>query len=848
MQKVSRSIFAGLLVIAGLTACGDKVTVAPGNGNTSTAGTPVVHSVTVTPASVSLGVGQTVQLVASVDADATLARTVTWASTAPAKATVSSSGLVTAVASGTVAITATSTADATVVGAATIIVAQTTAATISIGSIDKGGLPANLSGVTGQLDVTLNVDQGTQTVTELDLIVHNNTTNTDTTVAKYSFSSSSKVPASGSPSATSAPITMSFNTAAYNATTGAVAFINGSYSIKAQAVVAGSATQAPVSSTISYAVTNVDFMTVSAKGDTVATDASGRQWTAGAIHVTVTPVLYSGKGLLSATVSPAPAATAAAQTLTTFPGTVSFAVGKDTITDSSYVAFATAKYSDATQFNGGVAVNANTLRVDNKAPTKASVFALGADSTPANSLLVPWVNGTYVFSKGLAKVVDSSTVAGTGLGVGGVTTTFYAIPNDVNWVGLGAAGAVGSASGTTKCALPSNAIAAASGATITVQSGPGDTTTYRGRAVSTDKLGNVVCQDLTYANSAANNVQEFGVDNTVPVNAAIGVTGAKNGNAGLTAAAVGTNWVWVLQDSISGFSAKPILATSVWNYHTAAAGGCIVGTVVSGACTAVAIHQTFAVDSGKSGQNGYFTMSSTISDVAGNTVVIPAATVLIDNVAPAAGTIGTVPTGVGDSAVTYTGGVTDNVDLVSSAGGISYPSGYSISYPTTINPQHAAFSGTRDTTGTVTLTVGSHFISSLAVTSGVNAPQGTPLGAGTHPTDVLLGGIDGVGNIGGDDIAGPAVTDGATAQVWDNTMFATFAENNAVSTGTGATLTAQVTGATAALNVPFSMVCWYSKNATTNFYDLVGCQNLAVATQTSPTTNTWDWTGPAVAR
>ena len=248
MQKVSRSIFTGLLVIAGLTACGDKVTVAP--GGSSSAAAPAVHSVTVTPPSASVSVGQSVQLVASVNADATLARTVTWASTAASIATVSASGLVTAVGPGTVAITAASTADPTVVGAATIIVAPIQLATISISTINKGGLPANLNGVTGQLDVTLNVDQGTQTVTALNLIVHNNTTNTDTTVATYSFTSPQKVPASGA-NATSAPITMSFNTAAFNATTGAVAFVNGSYTIRAQAVVAGTS-QTPVTSTINY--------------------------------------------------------------------------------------------------------------------------------------------------------------------------------------------------------------------------------------------------------------------------------------------------------------------------------------------------------------------------------------------------------------------------------------------------------------------------------------------------------------------------------------------------------------------------------------------------------------------
>ena len=185
-------------------------------------------------------------------------------------------------------------------GAATIIVQSVTAATISIGSINQGR-PARptWASVAGQLDVTLNVDQGTQTITELDLIVHNNATNTDTTVAKYSFASANKAPVS----ATSAPVTMSFNTAAFNATTGAVSFVNGSYSIKAQAVVAGSTGQSPVSSTMNYTVANADFMTVAAHGANVATDGTGRQWTGGVVTVNVVPVLYSGRTLLNAIVN-----------------------------------------------------------------------------------------------------------------------------------------------------------------------------------------------------------------------------------------------------------------------------------------------------------------------------------------------------------------------------------------------------------------------------------------------------------------------------------------------------------------------------------------------------------------
>ena len=79
---------------------------------TTTAPPPVpVASVTVSPASGSVAVGQTLQLTAvpkDANGNALTGRTVTWASAAPSVATVSGSGLVTGVAAGSASITATS--------------------------------------------------------------------------------------------------------------------------------------------------------------------------------------------------------------------------------------------------------------------------------------------------------------------------------------------------------------------------------------------------------------------------------------------------------------------------------------------------------------------------------------------------------------------------------------------------------------------------------------------------------------------------------------------------------------------------------------------------------------------
>jgi uncharacterized protein YjdB len=82
-------------------------------------------SVTVTPASPSIAAGATVQLTATVKAadGSTITRPVTWSTSAPAVATVSTSGLVTGVAAGTATITATSDGQT---GTATVTVTQST--------------------------------------------------------------------------------------------------------------------------------------------------------------------------------------------------------------------------------------------------------------------------------------------------------------------------------------------------------------------------------------------------------------------------------------------------------------------------------------------------------------------------------------------------------------------------------------------------------------------------------------------------------------------------------------------------------------------------------------------------
>ena len=120
MQKFTRSLFA-VGAVLGLAACGDDVSVTPPQ-EPLPAG---IASVTVSPAQVTIAVGEKVILSASVattQGTGSPATTVTWSSNNTAIASVAASGEVTGVAAGTTTVVATSTADNTKRGAAAVTV------------------------------------------------------------------------------------------------------------------------------------------------------------------------------------------------------------------------------------------------------------------------------------------------------------------------------------------------------------------------------------------------------------------------------------------------------------------------------------------------------------------------------------------------------------------------------------------------------------------------------------------------------------------------------------------------------------------------------------------------------
>jgi uncharacterized protein YjdB len=161
-----------------IIACSQLVPSVCGNATltiSSTAAT--VTSVTITPNAPTIVRGNTQQLVAAVVGTNNPAQTVTWQpSPNPAIATVSATGLVTTTAAsqaGTVPITACSTAAPTVCGSAAVTVTIPAPATISILSITQGTLntPVTLTNVGGQIEISLNVDNGDQNLTKVQALI-----------------------------------------------------------------------------------------------------------------------------------------------------------------------------------------------------------------------------------------------------------------------------------------------------------------------------------------------------------------------------------------------------------------------------------------------------------------------------------------------------------------------------------------------------------------------------------------------------------------------------------------------------------------------------------------------------
>jgi len=566
----------GLLTVAGLTACGDKITVPP--QVTTPVGT-VVHSVTVSPSSVTLAIGGKATLAASVDADAGVqVRTVTWSSSNAAVATVSATGDVTAVSAGTATIIAKATADANVQGAAAVTVtgagANPTVIISGINQTNAAGqsVPVNINNANGQIDVVLDVNTNGAQLRSVSatLACPNGTSMTQTQTIAGAASSDVEGAA--------VPVVLSFQTAAFNPTTGVPTLRNGACTLTASATTGSSTTPQTAQTTTQLTLNNNDGVVLTtsfagytnAEGVTTLTqanDAGGLPWRGGAVTISAVPVLYSGRTLSSVAITLPGAAVSATQTLTAAPYSATWSATSTTapnvtgltlvgagfeangvtplgITPSVVILDNAGNDIQAGIMNGGV-VAQTTFRLDNTAPAAPTVFQIAPRQ-------FGWVNAAYTFtgvggSGATANQVKyqscgdgpstaaagytcptqigvSAAAVSTTTGVNSQTSfTYYSMPFASYTTSTSASTTNGTSTSSTACST--------TGWTkITTGADLAETlvnTSYVVRVFESDKLLNARCTDLTNGTAGVLNSGvsgaffaargSFGVDKTAPV-------------------------------------------------------------------------------------------------------------------------------------------------------------------------------------------------------------------------------------------------------------------------------------------------------------------------------------------
>jgi len=821
MQRVVRLSFVGLLAIvgAGLTACGDKVTVPnPGNGQDS-----VVHSVTVSPPSASLKVGDKFQFGASVDAGSAITdRTVTWSSSNTAVATVDQTGLVTAVAGGNASILAKSKADPNVSGAASVTVAAEVAATVTIGNIMQttcdvfGGctsVPATLTNVANQLDVTVNLDPGTQKVSEVDLIM--NCGGADTIVAKQTLSTADVAPLSED---ASAPLQFSFNTAAFNPTTGAVAFKNGSCTLKAKAITT-TGTQV-ASTTENLTLNNADVVSATVTTTPVgsqkasATDATGLLWKAGTVTVTAVPVIYSAGA----------SAASAAITL----------VNADTLPNSA------TKGSTPNNLNAGDVVATQT----NLTPTSGvftatfpkDMSAAGVDSTTVKHL---GVTVTTVTSAGNPGPTLTATIANATTRLDNLAPDKTAPTVDLtkfnaanNW--LGSAFVFSTASGSVALNGAATDNGGVDVVTFTTQSAPFGTTTWTtfgavtnlaetSQASSTGSyiLRLVVCDALNNCTNTANLTPTgFGVDLTPPSVAQI--AGPKDHTIFNIDSVVPSTAAFNVVDTSNTTGITPsgptagaeVLVTLQGlqpNGTSSSQTVCPIGTT-SGSGTAITCKAAVTENQASiplPTTAGEYTMTVTGVDQAGNQSAPITIKWYVDQAAPTVSGGVTIPNPI-TTGSSFTLNASDNMDIAAGAGSLQFAS-FAFFEAGTSSVNGVAFDNVLTRTGTVTVPLSTFY-------RGLSSTIGT---AGTSPTGVNIRAVDAANNVSTNQTVALPAANMSTPGTISNTSTsngitaaAAFAVPASDTVGQTVTLSDTLTAISSTSASPFSQVCFYYASPT----------------------------------
>ena len=817
-----------------------------------------VQKVEISPNNQILKQGDFVQLTANVTRDPGVAGTVTWASSATAVATVDATGKVTAVTNGSAVITAASTVDPTVTGTAAITVRALQPAQISIQKVTTGNTntPVNFNNVAGQIDVTLNLDPGDQTVTKVEVQIDGQTACSQ----NLSVSESQQLSlAAVFANVEAVDIVCSINTREFNATTGAVKYANGTHALTAKATIGGTAPGNVATPSQSLTFNNISgFIAEITNTNTNAgfpnsaiNPTTGQNWVAGNMSLKLTAVNYTAGGATVATISGSflTAGTQPVPQTHTFSG-VAPAAGTQVFTiaypNSGTTALNTVGYQSpaggefplvtASVLSNGQTgpttilndvANAPTLgltaitptRLDNAAPAAAAV----------NTGFPTWVNASFTFT------AATIYTAGADAGVDNVKTDFYYIGGSAALPTTGGACDVTGMTKVTKGSDLAETIISA----------------YKPRAVSYDALGNATCADMSVAGGTP-----FGADFTAPANVTFaGVADLATFNVAATAS--GTSYVLASTgDNASGISATTPGLVSITRVNSTGPNTCVVGATT--ACNQVAAAGTASITGGSTTE-GYYTLTAQMTDNAAN--VAPTApfvrTFLVDATAPSfTGNVGMAAQYSGNAPAAFSNLlISDNLDLAKLFGRVNYTNLGNLQYADQAIgafglPLEKSFSGT-------------YTIPSLIRC--INAANDFTAQAGSEATQATFFAVDQAGNQGTvAPVAGAlqAALDncGAVGNLTAPAAITAFADS-AVNYGTGktqvsiagttTTVNSASVGLTAITTVtldnapePFTRVEFYYEQSAGNWVKIgqsgPGVLNQTVTTRTWTYKFTWD--------
>ena len=683
---------------------------------TITVTAPAVRNVTVSPSSAILKPGDTQGFVANVDADPGVARTVTWASSNTAVATVTAAGVVTAVTPGAVTITATSTANTTVSGAASVTVRTPLPATISVQNITVTGnqnQTVNVNNVAGSIDVNMNVDPGEQVVQRVEVLIDGNVACTQNLSGAQS--ESMRI-AAAFDNIEDVVVSCQINTAAFAAATGIANFPNGPHTLSVRAIIAGGNDVATPSTPLIF--NNISGVLATLANDNGSDPASainpntGLQWIAGNATLSLIGVSYV-QGTTVASVS-CNLLGKSTRTFTLTNGTASQAYIESSTwssTDTDVGGYLTATPPESISCTSAVLSNGQPMpqlgpsvllnysatgatanstnasmpvhqvfRYDNVAPgaTSANTVVQPTLASVSSGVTIPWVNSTTSL---LPSTSNTGAVNVLGLNnLPSLNTTDVGVDNISVGVWVPAAG------GTLPAATSSNGCPLTGLTSVTTGNQLAETTVssaYPVRLVFKDALGNFVCMDLgapvgglagLNAGSTA-----IGADFTAPTGTITGPVA----NTGYNASGLVPAWAVSASDNASGFSLTTPLRVKMTRLNIDNTTSCVLGSGSS--CTAIGQALTFS-GTGGSSVDGYYTVVIDLRDQAGNSIsLIGSQLNALDAVAPTfTGGISLPAVIAGAATNTFTTTVNDNLDLGSIFGIVNYPTGggINIQYPT----------------------------------------------------------------------------------------------------------------------------------------------------------------------